>query len=65
MSPSPEVYKMNGLKLEVIITADTANDLGDALQALIDSIGQGNKERKSATDEWFYDYKITGKEVTQ
>lgn len=52
-----------GLKLEITISADDNNSLSDAIQALIDDIGQGNRVHKSATDEWFYSYKISGEEI--
>jgi hypothetical protein len=54
---------MNGLKLNIEVTADTHNDLAEALQSLLDNIGQGITERKSATDTWWSSYAIEGKEI--
>jgi hypothetical protein len=55
---------MNGLFLNIEISADDNNSLAEALQAFIDDLGQGNRKHANATDEWFYKFVITGKEVT-
>jgi hypothetical protein len=58
-------YNMKGLRFELVITADTENDLADALQRAIEDLGQGNKQRTSGTDEWFYSYRIDGKAIDE
>lgn len=54
---------MNGLFLNIEITADDNNSLAEALQAMIDDLGQGNRSHANATDDWFYKYDLTGKEI--
>ena len=49
---------MRGLKLTVEVTSDDSQALGDALQAVLDSIALGKMDTASATDEWFYKYKL-------
>lgn len=58
-------HKMKGLRFELVINADTENDLVDALQAAIDDIGQGNRNHESAGDEWAYSYRIDGKSIEE
>lgn len=58
-------HKMQGLRFELVITADTENDLADALQSAIDDIGRGNRKHSSATDEWAYSYRIDGKAIEE
>jgi hypothetical protein len=55
---------MNGLFLNIEISADDNNALAEALQAMIDDLGQGNRSHANANDDWFYKYALTGKEIT-
>jgi hypothetical protein len=49
---------MKGYKLTVEVTSDDSQALGDALQAVLDAIALGKMDTASATDEWFYRYKL-------
>lgn len=55
------------MKLEITVTGDTPEHLGEALQHAIEKIGQGIKGGESkggATDDWYYNVKCKGKRVT-
>ena len=56
-------HKMKGYRLEIVINADDGQSLGEALQAMIDDLGQGNLTHSSGTDEWFYGYELIGEEI--
>lgn len=58
-------HNMKGLYFQLVITADSENDLADALQMALDDIGQGNKRHANATNEWFYKFSILGKSITE
>jgi len=48
----------NGMKLEVVITADDPDALGDALQRVVDSIGMARMVGTGASDEYAYEFQI-------
>jgi hypothetical protein len=65
MSNRDEFIKhgMKGLHLQINITADDGYSLGEAIQALVQNIGQGNKKGASITDEWGFSYDLIGEEI--
>ena len=51
------------MKLEITVTADDGHHLGEALQKVVDRIGVGINKEASATDNWWYSYKIKNKQM--
>lgn len=56
-------YDMKGLHLQISITADDGWTLGEAIDALVKSIGNGNTKGASVTDDWGFSYDLIGKEI--
>jgi hypothetical protein len=52
------------MKLTIEITGDNLIDVVNALQKVQDRIAVGIVKEQSATDEWWYSYKIKNKRVT-
>ena len=51
------------MKLEITVTADDEHHLGEALQKVVNRIGVGINKEASATDNWWYSYKIKNKQM--
>ena len=51
------------MKLEITVTADDEHHLGEALQKVVNCIGVGINKEASATDNWWYSYKIKNKQM--
>lgn len=47
-----------GMKMVMVITADEPNDLGDALQKVVDDIGSSRMSLKGISDTFAYQFEI-------
>jgi hypothetical protein len=50
----------NGNKFILVVTYDEAEDLGFALQDVIEDLGTGKRKAEEATDTYFYGFEING-----
>lgn len=53
-----DMIKGAGIKLELAITADDGNALGQALQRVIDDIGMAKQSAYGVSDEYAYKFYI-------
>jgi hypothetical protein len=52
-----------GNRLVLVITYDDADDLGKALQNVVDDIGAGRTSANEASDTYAYGFEIEGKPI--
>lgn len=53
-----EINKGNGLKYQLVITADSIDDFNEAMESALKDLGCAMKANESASDTFFYKFEM-------